>query len=317
MVSKLDWKILALLDKDARMAAAAIGRETHVAKERVLYHIRQLVQRGHIKGFHTILNLTGLGYQYYTLYLKLRRTTPETDKEFTAFLQQEPLCAEYLLCEGAQNCIIHLLAPDNEAVQAFLFRLRERFGSSQLTKQLHTRIATTLVSQQYLHHTMHDRKRMVDQQGARRELSDEEWTLLVLLASDARASLTALGKRIGRTARTVLNRMRALTESGIIVAYTVEPNLERIGKRQVQLCTSLRNDRRAAITEFFDRTGACMRVTEFLGEYDLAVDLCVSDEQQLREIIDAFRERHIGDYDYYTVLTIHNRHTVGWSPRKD
>jgi hypothetical protein len=51
-----------------------------------------------------------------------------------------------------------------------------------------------------------------------------------------------------------------------------------------------------------------------LGKYDLVAEIHVQSEQELRGIIDGFREKFVGKYADYEVSTITKEYVVVWGP---
>ena len=61
-------------------------------------------------------------------------------------------------------------------------------------------------------------------------LDEKDRQLLALLGKDARASYRVLGEHIGLSAPAVKERMRRLEHAEIITGYSVQLNLEQMGK---------------------------------------------------------------------------------------
>ena len=66
-----DLKILIELDKNARQSNNQIGKKVRLSKEVVKYRIDNLIERGVILRFHTIINYFKLGFVKFKLYLRL------------------------------------------------------------------------------------------------------------------------------------------------------------------------------------------------------------------------------------------------------
>ena len=71
-LDKQDIKILKLLEKNSRMSILDMGRELKLSKEIVQYRIKKLIKQKIITSFMLRLNWGVLGYQYYSLLLKLK-----------------------------------------------------------------------------------------------------------------------------------------------------------------------------------------------------------------------------------------------------
>src|SRR3989344_1444964 len=71
-VDKSDIKILKLLEQDSRMSILDIGRELNISKDIVQYRIKKLIKQKIITDFMLRLNWGLIGYQYYSILLKLK-----------------------------------------------------------------------------------------------------------------------------------------------------------------------------------------------------------------------------------------------------
>ena len=70
-----DVKILSELDRDARLSNIQIGRKVGLSKEVVKYRIDNMIKRGVIIRFHTVINYFKIGMVKFKLYLRLTNAT--------------------------------------------------------------------------------------------------------------------------------------------------------------------------------------------------------------------------------------------------
>lgn len=61
-----------------------------------------------------------------------------------------------------------------------------------------------------------------------RLLDPTAWRILDALQADSRLSFAALGRRVGRSAPAIAERVRRMEEAGIITGYRVELGLEKL-----------------------------------------------------------------------------------------
>jgi DNA-binding Lrp family transcriptional regulator len=72
-MDKIDWKILAELDKNLRIYTSKLARKCRVSQQVADYRIRRLLENGLITKFGTIVNLKALGQEHYRVFLLLMR----------------------------------------------------------------------------------------------------------------------------------------------------------------------------------------------------------------------------------------------------
>src|SRR3989338_6125652 len=93
----LDKKILAELDKNARVSYSELGKRIRIAKETVKYRMQLLEKKGIVQGYYAVIDFSKLGYTIYRLYLKLSGTTPEKEREITEYLTNSKQVAVFLV----------------------------------------------------------------------------------------------------------------------------------------------------------------------------------------------------------------------------
>jgi len=79
----LDGKILDLLQADARIALAEIGRQIHLSQPAVAERVRRMEAAGVISGYHARVNPAALGYGI-TAFIRVSRRSLETPVEVVA-----------------------------------------------------------------------------------------------------------------------------------------------------------------------------------------------------------------------------------------
>lgn len=60
-------------------------------------------------------------------------------------------------------------------------------------------------------------------------IDEIDWKILVELQKDARTSYTELGRRVGLSAPAVIERVRKLEDSGVILGYRAEIDTAKVG----------------------------------------------------------------------------------------
>lgn len=100
----IDHKILALLQRDARLTNAAIGAEVGLTAPSVFERIRKLEQRGVIRGYTVKLNPVALGRPL-TAFIRLTLAFDEKHDSGMALISRDP---EVLECYGVagEDCFI-------------------------------------------------------------------------------------------------------------------------------------------------------------------------------------------------------------------
>ena len=117
----LDKKIIYLLLLNGRMPYAEIAKRTNTTTDKVLYRIQRLIKKGVILGFRTVLDYSAVGYQDYTIFLRLESFNAEKRQEAQIFLNQKISLIQLSLHLVSLQWQTHL---QEQMKQQFLFDYR-------------------------------------------------------------------------------------------------------------------------------------------------------------------------------------------------
>ena len=136
-----------------------------------------------------------------------------------------------------------------------------------------------------------------------------------LLAADTRIKLTEIAEKLNIDPRIVRYRIKKLERSGLILGYFFQLNLPSVGRELIELNISLQDlTVIPEIINFFDRTKACLSALEIMGKYDLTVELAVTDDGMLRDIMQHFRREFLMKYIYFDNYHLYNDYIMNWYP---
>jgi len=120
-------------------------------------------------------------------------------------------------------------------------------------------------------------------------LDDVGWKILHQLQQDARLSFAELGRRVGLSTPAVLERVRRMEDTGIILGYHAELDAAKVGMPitafiRISVVGELLQ-RIIGIAANLDEVLECHRVT---GTDSVVIKVGVSSVEQLQELFDQF-----------------------------
>ncbi len=118
-------------------------------------------------------------------------------------------------------------------------------------------------------------------------MDETDQNLLSVLAEDARASVTTLGKKLGLARTTVQARLERLERSGVIAGYTVRLGTEELEQR-IRATVLLQLDPRAApaVVQRLRAMPQLEHAVTASGRFDLILQLSTKSTARLDEILD-------------------------------
>lgn len=313
-IDLLDKQIMYELDINARISASQLAKKLRKSKETVNFRINRLLQEKYIKGFYTILNTSKLGWFYYKVYLKFKSMTTETEKAVIDYIRQQGHIAYLASTEGYYDCIFLVMAKDSNDMILFLEPFMKLYGEYIKEKEIITLLTTHRLNQRFFYGT-EQRNMYYPIEINDYVLDDLDKKILIILSGDAKISLIDLAKKVSSNPKIVKYRISKLEKDKIILGYVSSPNFDKLGLQFIQINIALKDPSyRVKIIEYFNLTNKCLFAMEMLGKYDLAIEIHVENNEELKSMIDNFRNTFVDKYSDYQIFTIIREHLVVWSP---
>ena len=133
MTDDTDRRILGLLQEDARIPAAEIGRRIGLASSAVHARIRKLEESGHISGYETHLNPKKMGYSLVS-FVRVQTGPGAKAPEITRALCELPEVQEVHRVVGEDCFFVKVRVRDTEALADLLDHRVQRIPNVASTK---------------------------------------------------------------------------------------------------------------------------------------------------------------------------------------
>ncbi|MDO8481412.1 MAG: Lrp/AsnC family transcriptional regulator [Nanoarchaeota archaeon] len=311
----IDRRILYELDLNARISASQLARKIKKSKETVNFRVNRLLSQGYLKGFYSVLNTSKMGWYYYKLYLKFKNSTPAKEQEILGYLSTHKHIAYLASVEGNYDCLALVMIRGPEEMVSVVDAFMGKYGSYVQEKEIVTVLAAHRLNQRFLYPGEQASDTTYPVKLGAYPLDETDKRILNITNANARMPLTEIASKVGADAKVVKYRLRKLERDGIILGYVTSLNFDRIGTQFTQLNISLTDPtRRRAVIEFFSGTRKCLFAVELLGKYDLTIELHLENNQELKSIMNQFRETFAGSYQDYDICAINKEHVMVWSP---
>jgi Lrp/AsnC family leucine-responsive transcriptional regulator len=117
----MDWKILAVLQKNARIANVDLARDVGLSPSPCLARVKALERDGFISRYVTLLDpsAVGLGISFF-VHVRLERQIDVTLKLFEAAVCGRPEIMECYLMTGSSDYLLRVVAADLAGAQRIL-----------------------------------------------------------------------------------------------------------------------------------------------------------------------------------------------------
>jgi len=132
-MDKIDWKIIEILQKNARITITQLSRKVHLTSPSVSERILKMEEKGIISGYTAKLNLEQLGYHIIS-FAKIDVVRKQEEK-FIEFCRLQDEIIECYIVTGENSFLVKIGAPNIEALEFYLKKISD-FGQTHTQSQI-------------------------------------------------------------------------------------------------------------------------------------------------------------------------------------
>lgn len=130
MPDAIDWRILRLLQDNARLTNVELARAVNLSPSPCLARVRALEAGGYISRYVTILDPLKLGLQLSVfIRVRLERQIEPSLEAFEKAMLDRPEVMECYLMTGDADYLLRVVVPDMQALQDFIVNFLSRVPS--------------------------------------------------------------------------------------------------------------------------------------------------------------------------------------------
>lgn len=226
-LDRIDRKILAELDRNARQPVSDIARKLHLGRDIVVYRLDRLFREEVISKTVVFIDPSRLGLSLYKTYLKLGADTQKTQRLIKHLLNDSRI---YWLaqCYGSWDLFFSVFArsaKDFDEIQNDVF---EKFH-----EMIHEFTVAEVVElwgfpRRYFIET-NTQPFYYGGVSKAYELDELEAKILIALGQDARVSVNALAEMFNVSPHLIRGRIHRMEQEKVIIQYSPQLNLDKLG----------------------------------------------------------------------------------------
>jgi len=302
-----DRKILAELDKNARISYSELGKRTHIAKETVKYRVEQLQKKGIIRGFYTVVDFSKLGFTLYRLYLRLQNTNPKIENEITNHLSQSKNVSVFYRINGAYHVALGIWARNTWEYEAFWLAFKIKFGEYFSNYHLSLMTEYFEFSRLYILPSKTEKEIFTTiSKSEAQKLDNIDFQLLAFLSNNARAPLVKIAENLKISIVTARYHLKSLINKKIIIGFRPIFNLHALGYEYYKVDILFKKfDKTKEIMQHILSHPNVIYTERTLISSDLEFDVEIENFEKFTEMMDSFRAKFpedIKDYTYYSLI---------------
>jgi Lrp/AsnC family leucine-responsive transcriptional regulator len=307
-LDRTDRKILATIERDARVPVSELARKARVSRTVAEYRLKCLEQDGVIRGYYCLIDPSLLGFTVWEAWVTLH---PGKDrKALFSYIDAHPLVWWRMECAGAYDAVICALCRTPREFQNFFRRLQDRYDNI-ITD------AAVLMNVDFEYHTrgylLGSTSRLLARSGKGGSASVRPTAyglaLLQALSIDSRASYVRLAQETGRNVKTVMKELASLRSAGIIVSFRPLLDVSLFGYEQYKVLLYLDNPHGGilpAALEWCRTHSNIVAIASYVGPWQLEIDIEIDTYRNLCALLAQLKEAFANGVRRHEVLLVTN-----------
>lgn len=286
-IDKLDSKILATLDEDARLPESEIGKKIGTSKQVIRYRLNRLKENGIIDNYYTMLNVGKLGFDSYYIFVQLTGLNSEQENKLYKRILKLPQIAWLITGVGRWDAVILFCAKTIFDFNEHLENLKRLFGLN-----LHEYTFTTLIQAEHIGYKFlrpSSRESLKTTPKSKIYSLDKiDKKILQAINQNGRMPITELSEKANLPLHTAHYRIKKLKRENLIQGFRPKINIHQLGLQWHLLLikfNSTLEERVKSFIEYCKKHKKVYYVTHTVGLYNIMLDVHVKDTEEFREFL--------------------------------
>ncbi|MBI2147378.1 Lrp/AsnC family transcriptional regulator [Candidatus Woesearchaeota archaeon] len=300
-----DKKILLLLSKNCRISNTAIGRHLRLTREVVAYRIQQLIKRGIITGFFTLIDQRKLGFEVFKVFVKLTNITKENSMT-TNLLSKEEVTS-LSLCSGSYDLYFGVTTRTVDEFELFMNSFLLSYASNIHNYTILTFLQEDAMGNNFILDETDlngSKVSIVREKGSaflesfnsrtadkkQKLLDTKDRQILKYVLFNARASLKEIAEHIDMTPSAVKAKMEQLIQAGTIKQFTPLISFAPLGYQWFMVFLQLvgmNSQKLYSYMEAHPNVEWCMRS---IGPWNYQISIFARNSKEFHAILNQLRE---------------------------
>ncbi len=315
-----DRKLLYELETNCRQSLGKIAKKVGMSKTAVIYRIDRLLEKKIIDNFATITNGNKLGYDIYTVFLKLQGPT-NVKEDILKFVKAQPGVGWCVHVFGNLDIIFAALQKDILHLQKLLDLIEDKFSDNIKERDLLFNTQAYSFGHKYLYYDL-PTESVHDQYGAdhsQMTMSENDCAVMNCVKQKPRASIVEIAQEVDLSPDTVKRSLSRLTKDGIILRFKAHFNVFELGYQWNIILLSLRNmskEKKSQLIEYIRRHPNFVYAVDCVGRWNFVINVHSKTSEHFKDIYWQFRNAFDTVIKHDEVLSVATKQKHFFNPVK-
>jgi len=298
-----DFKILSLLDQNARMPLNLIAKRTRLNKDVVRYRIQKLNDEKIILSYYTIIDTHKLGYFTIRIYFDCVGLSEEKEHKLLDYLDKEFKAGQVFKIDGEYQIGILTWESSIYELEKKIKELKKNFGDYLNNYEISIFTKYLQFFRKYL---LEPKNIAISLEESKPEKIDEiDFKILREISKNARITSIELGEKLNIPQRTAIYRIKNLEKKKIILGYRININLSALKRENyfLEIYVSSKENLQE-IERFAQQHKDCIGVDYVLHGADIELELEVEGKAGLLKFLSELKSKfkYIKKIRYWSTL---------------
>ena len=314
-----DRKILSELDRNSKQTDSEIAKKVGVSKQVANYRIQNLIKKGIITNFYTLINVGKLGLNSYYVFLQLENINKEQENKLLQKIKGLDYVGWLVSGTGRWDAILLVYA---DSVLTFDRLLNNIIGICG--KHLHEYNFTTLVEAEHIGYKLITKNKELfpakqTEKITKEELDDIDKLILNSISQNSRKSIVDISKEIRKPIHIINYRLKSMIKRKIIEGFKPKIDVNKLGYQWHLLLIQFQNitpERKKQFINFCRTHSKIYYVTNTIGLYNLMLDIHVKSSEEFKEVLLELKEKFSDIIKLYESIIIFDEYKIDYFPKK-
>jgi Lrp/AsnC family transcriptional regulator for asnA, asnC and gidA len=310
-----DRKILYELDLNSRQSFRNIGRKVGLSKDVVADRVKKLKENGIIIRFFTYYDILQLGFNFLRFYFKFQYVTPEIKKEIINQFMKDNNVNNLFSTEGSYDLGVLMMVKNISDIYPLWKKTLEKYGDYFSQQIFSAYMGELIYGQGFLLDGIEKPNRTpLRKYWGKVKIDDLDLEILKLLVVDSRIPTVEIAKKLNSNVTTINSRIKNLIKLRVILGFTVELNLDKLGYQHWKVDFYLSEyTKTSQIIRYIEKNPLLYCVDYTIGYADLELEINVRDINQLHDFIEDLHSKFpkiIRNYSYFHVVKFYKWYSL-------
>ncbi len=317
IIDEKDRKILEELDYNARQTDSEIAKKVGLSKQVVNYRIKDLIKKGIIMNFYTIVNTGHFGLDSFYVFLQLENINKDQEIALLNKLNSLDFVGWMVSSMGKWDAVLLVNAPSVSKFESFLEKIISICG-----KYLHDYMITTLVTAEHIgYKAVGDKPYLSGIKQTERissiKLDIIDKKILQEISQNSRLPITEISFKTKIPIHVIKYHLKNLIKNKIILAFKPQISVHKLGYQWHLLLIRLKpsdEKRKKDLLEFCKNNKKIYYITNSIGSYNIMLDIHVDNVEEFKEVLLNIKEKFSDIIRDYESMIIFEEYKINYLP---